>query len=38
MIFITIAAGFILSTSWIIYEYYNAPEMEEVDDIMDENG
>jgi hypothetical protein len=35
MIFITIAIGFVLSTSWIVYEYYNAPEMEEVNDIMD---
>lgn len=38
MIFITVVIGFILSTAWIIYEYSIAPKMEEVDDIMDENG
>ena len=38
MIFITAIIGFVLSTAWIIYEYYTAPEMEEVDDIMDKNG
>ncbi len=38
MIFIPIIIGFTLSTAWIIYEYYNAPLMNNGDDIMEENG
>lgn len=38
MIFIPIIIGFTLSTAWIIYEYCNAPLINNEGDIMDENG
>ena len=38
MIFIPIIIGFILSTAWIIYEFVNAPLMDEDGNIIDNNG
>jgi hypothetical protein len=39
MIFIPIIIGFILSTAWIVYEFINAPLMDDDGNIIeDENG
>jgi hypothetical protein len=38
MIFIPIIIGFTLSTAWIIYEFVNAPFMDEDGNIIDNNG
>ena len=39
MIFIPIIIGFILSTTWVVYEFVNAPLMDDDSNIIeDKNG
>jgi len=38
MIFIPIILGVILSTIWMIYEFYNAPLMDDKGNFVDKDG